>query len=212
MRGCNLWIPQLLELPLPSCSQLLQSCKNSELKSAWHPHKVLLAISANSGAKCWPLCSQLTTMTENLGRISHDHWHLDLTKAEWLLSCYTRKKRHFATDYLQLLLRIPDIRPLPQRSTHSLCAENIKNIKYRQTSKNYVCSFQYNLLSILCISVVFCFQLCNFIYFFLLSSWGTSKVQTPKYIDLVIKSALFLFWKPATDLKENIWKHMKDNS
>lgn len=121
-RFWNLWLESVNSMvALLSCLQSLQSSKNSHLKSSWHPCKVLLAISANLGAKCWSLCSQLTRMTENLGTISRDHWHLDLTKPEWLLSCYTRRIKHFTTEYPQPVLRIPAIMPLPQKGTHRLC-------------------------------------------------------------------------------------------
>lgn len=119
---------------LLSCLQSLKSSKNSHLKSSWHPHKMLLAISANLGAKCWFLCSQLTGMTENLGTISSDHWHLDLTKAEWLLSCYTRKIKHFTSEYPHPVLRIPAIRPLLQKGIHRL-RWNIKIFSIRREVK-----------------------------------------------------------------------------
>lgn len=143
-------------------------------------------------------------MTENLGTISRDHWHLDLTKAEWLLSSCTGKIKQFTTEYPQPVLRILVMRPLPQKGTHRLCW-NIKTIQCKQRGKNYLCLFQCNLISIPCVSV-FLAQLCKINFFFksVKNLWGTD----PKVRRFGDKSALLLFWKTTM---ENIWKCIKDN-
>lgn len=201
--GWNLWIPRLLELPLPSCLQLLQS-SNSQLKSAWHPHKVL-AISAVSGAKRWPLCSHLTGMTKHLARIGCNHWHLDLTKAEWLLSCYTRKERHFFHWISSAIAQNSSYKaPFTKKYTEPLCW-NIKILNIgRQVKIIYVL-----------FSVIYhqyfaslCFPGFNSNFFFIKFMkhlWGTD----PKVHRFGDKESLIPFLKNS---KKNIWKCIKDNS
>lgn len=90
-----------------------------------------------------------------------------------------------------------------KRNTQILCW-NIKIFSISR-GKNDLCPFQCNLISILCVSD-FLAQLGKISLVFL-SSLNISEVQIPKYTDLVM-SALFLFWKTAT---ENIWKCIKDS-